>query len=105
MIEVAIQQAPDSQTKSYAIGSLGKLYESQQQWQLAQNYTQQALLTIEGIQAPEIRYRWQWQIGRILKQQGNIPEAIAAYSAAIENLQSVRSDLLIVNSEVQFSFY
>ena len=103
-IEVVIQQAPDSKTKSYGIGELGKLYESQQQWQLAQNYTQQALLTIEGIQAPEIRYRWEWQLGRILKQQGNRPRAIAAYSSAIETLKSVRSDLLIVNSEVQFSF-
>ncbi len=103
-IEAVIQQASDSKTKSYGIGELGKLYESQQQWQLAQNYTEKALLTIEGIQAPEIRYRWEWQLGRILKQQGNIPEAISAYSAAIENLKSVRSDLLIVNLEVQFSF-
>ena len=103
-IETVIQQASNSKTKSYGIGELGKLYESQQQWQLAQNYTQQALLTLEGIQAPEIRYRWEWQLGRILKQQGNIPGAISAYSAAIENLKSVRSDLLIVNLEVQFSF-
>ena len=103
-IEVVIQQASDSKTKSYGIGELGKLYESQQQWQLAQNYTEKALLTLEGIQAPEIRYRWEWQLGRILKQQGDMPEAISTYSAAIKNLKSVRSDLLIVNSEVQFSF-
>ncbi|MDJ0591153.1 MAG: tetratricopeptide repeat protein, partial [Pleurocapsa sp. MO_226.B13] len=103
-IEMIIQQAPDSKTKSYGIGELGKLYESQQKWQLAQNYTQQALLTLEGIQAPEIRYRWEWQLGRILKQQGNIKEAIATYNSALQNLKSVRSDLLIVNSEVQFSF-
>ncbi len=103
-IKNIIKQAPDSKTKSYGIGELGKLYESQKKWQLAQNYTQQALLAIEGIEAPEIRYRWQWQLGRILEQQKDISEAIAAYSAAIENLKVVRNNLLIVNPEVQFSF-
>ncbi len=103
-IEIIIAKAPDSKTKSYSMGELGKIYESQQQWQLAQNYTRQALLTLESIYAPEISYRWQWQLGRILKQQGNRTSAIAAYTAAINNLKSVRSDLLIVNSEAQFSF-
>ena len=103
-IEIIIKQATDSKTKSYAIGELGRLYELQQQWQLAQNYTQQALLTLEGIDAPEISYRWQWQLGRIYQQRENIPEAVSAYSTAIKNLKSVRSDLLITNSEAQFSF-
>lgn len=103
-IKQTMQSAPDFRLKSYAIGELGKLYESQQKWQLAQKYTQQALLTLEGIQAPEIRYRWEWQLGRILKQQGNIKGAIKAYSLAIKTLKSVRRDLLTVNSEVRFSF-
>ena len=103
-INKTIQQASDSKLKSYAIGELGKLYESQQKWQLAQKYTQQALLTLEGIQAPEIFYRWEWQLGRILKQQENIEGAIDAYSIAIKTLKSVRRDLLTVNSEVRFSF-
>lgn len=103
-IKTIITKASDSKTKSYSMGELGKLYESQQKWQLAQNYTQQALLTLEGIYAPEIRYRWQWQLGRILKHQGSIQGAITAYTAAIDNLKSVRNDLLIVNSEAQFSF-
>lgn len=103
-IEMAIEQAIDAPTKSYTLGELGKVYESQGQWQLAKQFTQQALLILEGIEAPEIRYRWSWQLGRILKQRGNLSEAIASYSAAIDDLKSVRSDLLVVNSEVQFSF-
>ena len=103
-LQAIIHQAEDSQTKSYAVGELGKLYEGQQQWELAEKYTQQALLILEGIDTPEIRYRWQWQLGRILKQQAKIPEAIAAYSAAVDNLKSVRSDLLVFNTEAQFSF-
>ena len=103
-IEIAIKQASDAKTKSYATGELGSLYESQQQWQLAKQFTQQALLTLEGIQAPEIRYLWSWQLGRILKQQGNLLGAIASYSSAIDDFKLVRSDLLVINSEVQFSF-
>lgn len=103
-ISIAIEQAIDPRTKSYALGELGKLYESQGQWQLAKQYTQQALLTLEGIDAPEIRYRWLWQLGRILKQRKDLSGAIASYSAAIDDLRSIRNDLLTIDSEVQFSF-
>ena len=103
-IEIAIEQAIDDRTKSYALGELGKLYESQGQWQLAKQYTHQALLLLEGIEAPEIRYRWLWQLGRILKQGKDLSGAIASYSAAIGDLRTIRSDLLTIDSEVQFSF-
>lgn len=103
-IETIISNTADSQTLSYATGELGRIYELQEKLPLAYNYTQQALLTLEEINAPEISYRWQWQLGRILQQQDKISDAILAYSTAINNLKSIRSDLLIVNSEAQFSF-
>lgn len=103
----AIQQAQtlhDPATESYALGQLGELYESNQQWSEAKTLTQQALLRLEGLDAPEIRYRWEWQLGRLLKQQQDFDSAIAAYSRAIKNLESVRNDLLLVDAEIQFSF-
>ncbi|NER52552.1 MAG: CHAT domain-containing protein, partial [Symploca sp. SIO1A3] len=48
--------------------------------------------------------RGAWQLGRILKQQGDITGAIAAYQGAFEHLQSLRSDLVAVNPDVQFNF-
>ncbi|MEO1672596.1 MAG: CHAT domain-containing protein, partial [Cyanobacteria bacterium J06631_2] len=104
MIETIIRQAIDPRSKSYALGELGKLYESQGEWQQAKHFTQQALLTLEGIKTPEISYLWSWQLGRILKQQGDRVGAISSYSAALDSLKLVRNDLLVVNSEVQFSF-
>jgi CHAT domain-containing protein len=103
----AVQQAQslqDRRAESYALGQLGGLYELSEQWSEAQNLTQQALFLIETFQAPDIRYRWEWQLGRLLEKQGDIKRATAAYTRAVEALESVRSDLLSISSDVQFSF-
>ena len=52
----------------------------------------------------ELTYQWQWQLGRILKAQGDTEEAITAYTQATDNLQSLRSDLVAISSDVQYSF-
>jgi CHAT domain-containing protein len=107
LIATAYQQAKtlqDPRTESYALGQLGELYESTQQWSEAQKLTLQALLQIEGLQAPDMRYRWEWQLGRLLKQQGDHAQATEAYKRAIIALQSVRENLLLINPDVQFSF-
>jgi CHAT domain-containing protein len=98
------QSLQDRRAESYALGQLGGLYELTGQWSEAQNLTQQALLLIEALQTPDIRYRWEWQLGRLLEKQGDIKGAIAAYTRAVEALESVREDLLTISSDVQFSF-
>jgi CHAT domain-containing protein len=80
------------------------LYEQTQQLPDAKNLTQQALLITQAINAPDIAYRWQWQLGRLLKAMGDTPGAIAAYSAAVDTLESLRSDLVAINSNVKYSF-
>ncbi|MCP6761769.1 MAG: CHAT domain-containing protein [Fischerella sp. CENA71] len=103
----AVQQARslnDQRSLAYALGSLGSLYEQTRQWSEAQNLTEQALLLAQSSNAPDIAYRWQWQLGRLLKLQGDIPGAIAAYDSAVQTLESIRNDLVAVNREVQFSF-
>jgi CHAT domain-containing protein len=107
ILATAVQQArslKDRVAESYALGQLGGLYELTEQMSAAYDLTQQALLLAEEIQAPEIRYRWAWQMGRLWEKQGDIKKAIAAYEEAVATLKSVRSDLLTINSEVQFSF-
>lgn len=103
----AVQQARDlhdARAESYALGQLGELYEHAQQWREAQTLTQQALFIAQAIDATDIVYRWQWQLGRLRQQQGDKAGAIAAYSEAIDSLQAVRQDLLAVSTDVQFSF-
>ncbi|MBD2196015.1 MULTISPECIES: CHAT domain-containing protein [Calothrix] len=102
-----LQQAKtlgDKQAQAYALGKLGGLYEQTQQWAIAQDLTQQALVLAQSINTPEIAYRWQWQLGRLLKVQGDEPGAIAAYTQAVNTLQSLRSDLVAIDPDIQFSF-
>ncbi|MCC5624909.1 CHAT domain-containing protein, partial [Nostoc sp. CHAB 5715] len=94
----------DERTESYALGSLGEVYEQNQQLQEAQDLTQQALFLAQKIDASDIAYRLEWQLGRLLKELGNMPAAISAYDAAVTTLQSLRSDLVAVNRDVQFNF-
>ncbi len=103
----SVQQAKtigDERAQSYALGSLAEIYEQNNQWQEAQKLTQQALFLAQKIDASDIAYRWEWLLGRLLKAQGNIEGAIAAYDTAVATLQSLRTDLVTVNREVQFNF-
>ncbi|MGA7937218.1 MAG: CHAT domain-containing protein [Kovacikia sp.] len=106
-LATVVQQANslgDRRAESYALGNLGGLYEQTRQWKESQKLTEQALWLAQSINAPDVAYRWQWQLGRLLKQQEAIPAAISAYEAAVSTLQSLRSDLVAVNREVQFTF-
>ncbi|MBE9011766.1 CHAT domain-containing protein [Pseudanabaenaceae cyanobacterium LEGE 13415] len=103
----ATQQARelrDPRAEAYSLGQLGHLYETQRQWSDAQKVTQQALQIAQTIQANDIAVSWQWQLGRVLKQQGKMNDAIAAYNQAVETLSILRGDLIAMNPEVQFSF-
>jgi CHAT domain-containing protein len=107
LLATAVQQAQqtgDRRAESYALGRLGQLYERTQQQAEAQRLTQQALILAEAANAPEIAYQWQWQLGRLLKAQGNQSGAIAAYTQAVATLRSLRQDLVAVGQDVQFSF-
>ena len=98
------KQLQDARAESFALGQLGGLYEQNKQPIEAQNLTKQALLIAQEINAADIAYRWQWQLGRLLKQGGNRDGAIAAYTESIKSLQALRSDLVAMSPDIQFSF-
>ena len=107
LLATAVQQAKelnDHRAETYALGNLAEVYEQTEQWSIAQDLTRQALQQAQAINAADIAYRWQWQLGRILKIQGKKPQAIAAYSEAVETVKSLRGDLVAINPDVQFSF-
>ncbi|WP_414581475.1 CHAT domain-containing protein [Scytonema sp. PCC 10023] len=107
MLSTALEQArslKDARAESYALGILGGLYEQTQQLSEAQNLTKQALIIAETLEPRDIAYQWQWQLGRLLKESGDIPGAIASYDEAFKTLESLRGDLVAINPEIQFSF-
>ncbi|NJO65214.1 MAG: CHAT domain-containing protein [Richelia sp. RM2_1_2] len=117
----------DNRTKSYAIGNLGGFYEYRAWWleqnshqaknlkdnlcqiaddcrKKAQELTEEALYLAQPSQEPFIAYQWQSQLGRLFDKQGKRDDAIIAYNGAINTLESVRYNLLAIDSDVQFSF-
>ncbi|MCU0542230.1 MAG: CHAT domain-containing protein [Oscillatoriaceae cyanobacterium Prado104] len=108
----------DRKAEAYAVGSLGTLYETAKEWQPAESLTKQALSLVSAEKAADITYQYFWQLGRIYKARSDIEKtvgnidraekdieaALAAYTNAFENLRSLRSDLVAINPEVQFSF-
>ncbi len=98
------QKLEDKRAEAYALGTLGELFEKNNQLKEAEELTQKALIQAQSIKAVDILYPWQRQLGRLLKKQGNIEGAIGAYSDAVSTLQSLRSDLVAINPDIQFSF-
>lgn len=103
----SVQQATEIQdwrAEAYALGQLSELYERTHQWSEAQRLTQQALMLTQKVNATDISYRLQWQLGRLLKSQRDPKGAIVAYTEAVRLLQSLRQDLVALNPDVQFNF-
>ncbi|WP_293094883.1 CHAT domain-containing protein [Moorena sp. SIOASIH] len=94
----------DKRAEAEAIGNLGTLYEYNQRLDESQDLTEKALLIAQEIQAPDLAYQWQWQLGRILNLKQDKKSAIAAYSQSVKTLQSIRSDLVAISSDIQFGF-
>jgi len=115
----AAKHLNDKRAESYATGHLGGLYEYWGWWletqqkqgsaaqtsrDIAEQLTQKALLLVPPHRAPDVAYQWQWQLGRLLNAQADSEAAIANYEAAVKTLDAVRSNLLRINSDVQFNF-
>ena len=94
----------DKQAEAYALNQWGALYMQTQQWGEALTLTEKSLQIARTIQADDIASQSAWQLGRILKRQNKTADAITAYGEAVDSLQSLRSDLVAIDPDVQFSF-
>ncbi len=86
--------------QSFCWGTLGKLNPEK-----SQAYFKQALLFAQSIQAWDIAYEWQQQLGDLYRKQGKYEPASKLYEAAINSLTQVRANLLSSNPDTQFFFY
>lgn len=107
ILETGIEQArslADQRAESYALGTLGTVYEKTGDWSNAKKYTQSALVIAQAINASDISYQWQWQMGRLFQAENVTHQALTYYTEAFKNISNLRSDLVALNPEVQFSF-
>lgn len=106
-LAIARQQAQtlsDLRAESYALGTLGSLYVQRQQFSDAQTAFQQALKLAETLNADDIAYQWQWQLGRLYKQQNDHARALNYYENAAQSLDSLRGNLIAIAPDLRFDF-
>ncbi|MEM9487150.1 MAG: CHAT domain-containing protein, partial [Cyanobacteria bacterium P01_F01_bin.116] len=107
ILETAEKQAnslEDQRASAYVTGYIGNIYKRTGHSSEAKQWTEQALLTASAINAADITYRWYEQLGDLQIEQGNRRGAISAYTGAVNTLKTLRTDLVSINPEVQFSF-
>jgi len=78
---------------SLAAGKMGNLYERQSKFKGALTLTEQAFGVAQIINAHELLLQWEWQLGRILRAQGQREKAIFAFWRAVYHLQAIRQDI------------
>ena len=83
----------DTRTRSYADGYLGHLYETERRYDEGLHLTRRAIFSAQAANAPESLYRWQWQLGRMLADTGQLDEAISAYDQAATALRPIRMEV------------
>ncbi|WP_309733155.1 CHAT domain-containing protein [Chamaesiphon sp. OTE_75_metabat_556] len=111
LLTTAVEQSrtlKDLRGEAQAIGTLGSLYALTGQHQEARKLTKQALAIAESLPAPDLAYRLDWQLGKIILANNpsdrDLETATSAYRQAINHLKSLRNDLNAIDADLQFSF-
>ncbi|RCJ40943.1 hypothetical protein A6770_36865 [Nostoc minutum NIES-26] len=98
------KELDNKRAESYALGTIGKIYDYLGQVTESKQCLETAIGLAQSVQAWDIAYQWQWELGRLYQQMGKADKAKEAYTAAINNLDKVRGNILAVSPEIQFKF-
>ncbi|MEM8675847.1 MAG: CHAT domain-containing protein [Cyanobacteria bacterium P01_G01_bin.67] len=108
MLATAIKQSRkinNVTAEAEAMGYLGFLYEQQSQYREARRLTEGSLQLAPTAEYPEIAYRWNAQLGRILAVEGKRDRALVAYETSFSTIKALRSDLATTPVEPIFRDY
>lgn len=87
------QTLGDRRLLSLTDGQMGALYEAQDRTREAITLTERAAHTAAAIGAADLGLRWQWQLGRLRRANGDPAGALSAYRQAIRQIQTIRFDI------------
>lgn len=90
------ERSGDLRAESLVHGMLGEWYADDQRPREALELMRRAAFLAQQAGAEDLLYRWQWRIGRLLATSGEAEAALGVYRSALENLDKVRGDLLLV---------
>ncbi|HEY9703674.1 MAG TPA: CHAT domain-containing protein [Allocoleopsis sp.] len=103
----AVKQArilKDERAESEVLGILAKLYQKTGQIDQSLTLNKQALIIAQNINAEDISFRLWSLLGQIYEQKGNQEQALKSYEQSIKIIKTLRSDLVGLNQDLQFSF-
>ncbi|UVT14837.1 MAG: CHAT domain-containing protein [Nitrospira sp.] len=83
----------DVRAASYALGHRGHLYELDRRYDETLLLTRLAVGYAQQVHAPESLYQWEWQLGRVLRAQDKIDQAIVSYQRAADLVQTLRPEM------------
>jgi len=86
---------------SYIYGYMGELYEDEGRYQDALTITRKAHFTSQEIDAGELSYQWEWQLGRLLNKLGKKEQALTNFRSSVATLAKVRT-LVTVGEAIDF---
>ena len=89
---------------SYSLGYGGGIAEDQGETGQALALTRQAIFYGQSLNSPELLYQWHWQLGRILKAQGDRPAAIQSFRMAVRTMQVMRRSIKPDSAVAALSF-
>jgi CHAT domain-containing protein len=96
----AAQARNDKRSQALALGALGGLYEVDGRHDDALALTRKSIFAAQGLDAPDLLYKLQWQSGRILAAKGDHNGAVDSYLHAVDTLQLVRNDVAGGNDNI-----
>lgn len=99
-------QLGDRRIQTYALGYMSELYVQDGQKDAALDLARRAMFAAQEAGMPEALYKWEWQVGRLLRARGENGPAMAAYRNAVQTMKTVRNDVSLGfgNSRGQNSF-
>lgn len=89
---------------SHSLGELGQLYEEQGRYDEALKLTWEAIASADHQRDSDLLMQWEWQQGRIEKENGNHQVSLKAHRRAIHHLNKIRPDMPIDYSDGRSSF-
>ncbi|MGI9416406.1 MAG: CHAT domain-containing protein [Geminicoccaceae bacterium] len=88
------REAGQPRLEALATGYLANLYASSKRDDEAVVLYDEATFLAQTAEAPELVYRWQWQVGRLLAKAGDVDRAIDRYRSSVAALDRLRPTLI-----------
>ena len=86
------REAGDERLRSFALGWQAQVYERGQRRAEALDLTRRALFAAQTGDAADALYRWQWQLGRLRRAEGDDEGALREYRASASTLARMRAE-------------